>query len=139
GRLGSATRAPGSGAQEFLPAAEPAPQVLVDERRLPLQQVFGDLARRRQQVAVALQVRVAQQRLARLARAEELAGAPLDQVATRDLETVGSLVHRPQALSRRRGQRRPEHQHAYALARAAPDPAAQLVQLREPETLRVLD
>ncbi|TMA27619.1 MAG: hypothetical protein E6J87_21095 [Deltaproteobacteria bacterium] len=73
-----------------------------------------------------------------LARAQELARTADAQIGVRDREAVRRGEHRRQprfaALSRAA-----RHQHAQSRLRAAADAAAQLVQLREAEALRILD
>ena len=81
----------------------------------------------------------AQQRHARLARPQELARPPDAQILTRDLEAVVVLVDHLEARLCGFGHRFLEQQDAGALRRAAADPAAKLVQLREPEAFGVLD
>ena len=75
----------------------------------------------------------------RLARAQEFARSADHEVLARDLEPVGVLEDHLEAQLRDFAQRLLEQQHAGALCRAPPDAAAQLVQLREAEALRVLD
>ena len=73
-------------------------------------------------------------------RAPRNSPGPADlEVAARDLEAVVGLEHRLQARLRVSRQRRAVEQHADARRRAAADPAAQLVQLRQAEALGVLD
>ncbi len=95
----------------------------------------GDL----QQLVVAQQIANPERRQAGLARAEEVARAAELQVPLGDLEAVrrigeglepGASVLREWLLVQ---------EHAVRLVRAASDPAAQLMQLRQAETLGVLD
>jgi hypothetical protein len=70
-------------------------------------------------------------------------GAADFQVAPGDLEPVGRLHHglepRPGGLAQPRRVAGGIHQHAGRRRRTAADPSAQLVQLRQAETLRVFD
>src|SRR5207245_6553938 len=75
----------------------------------------------------------------RLARAEELPGPAELQVAPRDLEAVRGLADHLEPLARQARERRAVQQHAAARLRAPPDAPAQLMQLREPEPLGVVD
>src|SRR3970040_1365519 len=86
----------------------------------------GGLARRKDQVGVALEVGEAQQRHAALALAEVLAGTAQGEVALRDLEAVAAFVDHLEAAARGGPERRRVERDAYAVARATPDPAAQL-------------
>ncbi|HVG95254.1 MAG TPA: hypothetical protein VND21_12455, partial [Planctomycetota bacterium] len=71
-----------------------------------------------------------------LPRAEEVARAAQAQVLLRDLEpVVGARQHR-EAVGR--AGRRPVDEHAQAPDAAAPDAASELMELGEPEALRVL-
>src|SRR2546429_8140814 len=96
-------------------------------------QLAGRLACGAHEILVALNVGKAQQRHAALALAEILAGAAQPQVAARDLEAVRALVDRLQAFASALRERAGVEQDACAVARAAADAAAQLVQLREAE------
>ena len=90
------------------------------------------------QVFILHEVREAQQRHAALARAEVLGLAAQQHVLVRDAEAVGVLVDlepRPRAVR----ERMLVEQDVHALVGTASDPPAQLVQLREPEPLGVLD
>ena len=89
--------------------------------------------------ASRLEVGEAQQRQARLPRAEEFARAADAQVGTRDLEAVGLLEDHLEPRLGGVRQRLLEQQDARALRGAAPDAPAQLMQLRQPEALGVLD
>ncbi len=64
-------------------------------RRILLQQLVGGVARLLDQRDVLLEIGEAQQRHARLPRAQEFAGAADDEVLPRDLEAVVVLVDRP--------------------------------------------
>ena len=103
------------------------------------QQPGGDVARLVDDPLVGFQVGEAQHGLAGLARAEEFAGAADLQVAPRDLEAVGGLAHRHQALLGDLAERALIQQQADAGRRAAAHAPAQLVQLRQAEALGVLD
>ncbi len=72
-------------------------------------------------------------------RAEEFAGAAYFEIAPGDFEAVGGGAHRHQTLLGDPAQRTLIQQQAGAGRRAAADPAAQLMQLRQPEPLGVLD
>src|SRR2546425_11119500 len=98
-------------------------------------QLGGRLARGAHEVPVALDVGKAQQRHAALALAEILAGAAQQQVAARDFEAIRILKNHLQAFAGVARERSAEEQDARAVARAAADAAAQLVQLRETEAL----
>src|SRR6185503_10289501 len=84
------------------------------------------------------EIREAQQRVAALALTEKLAGSANLVVALRDLESIGGLENDLKPLTGVTGQLAVE-QDADALARAAPDAAAQLMQLRQSEALRTFD
>src|SRR6185503_10989206 len=90
-------------------------------------------------VAIANEIAGAQLRKSRLPRAEEISGAAQLEIAFRNHEAVGGGRHRFQALARIVGPRRLIQQDAHRLRRTAPDAAAQLMQLRQPESLRMLD
>src|SRR2546423_15451181 len=94
-------------------------------------QLGGRLACSAHEILVALDVGKAQQRHAALALAEILAGAAQQKVAMRDLEAIRALVDHLQAFAGAARERSAEEQDARAVARAAADAAAQLVQLRE--------
>ena len=108
-------------------------------RGILVQQALGGLACGDDERLVVHRVGEAQQRRARLSRAEELARPADREVAARDLEAIVGLEHRLQARLRGVGERRAVEQHADARAAAAADAAAQLVQLRQAEALGVLD
>src|SRR4029453_12154877 len=90
-------------------------------------------------VAIADEIAGAQLRESRLPRAEEISGAAQLEIAFRNHEAIGGGRHRLQALARIVGPRRLIQQDAHRLRRTAADAAAQLVQLRQPESLRMLD
>lgn len=134
------------------PVSAPALQVRRKSSRPRIQRArwaataSGCLARSHRRLArllgdghVGLQVGKAQQGQPGLARAEEFARPALLQIAPRDFESVAGLEHGAQPLARHLRQRRLVQQHADRLGGAAPDPAAQLVQLRQPEALGMLD
>src|SRR5438445_11634722 len=98
----------------------------------------GRLACGAHEVPVVLDVRKAQQRHTALALAEILAGAAQQQVAARDFEAIRILKNHLQAFAGVARERSAEEQDARAVARAAADAAAQLVQLRETEALGAL-
>ena len=77
--------------------------------------------------------------LARLARAQDLAGTTQAQILLGNTESVIGFAHQRQARPPGLAQRRSAQQDAAARPRAPPDPAAQLVELGKPEALRTLD
>src|SRR5262245_17276318 len=90
-------------------------------------------------VAVAHEVAGAQLGQPGLPRPEEISRPAQLEVALRDREAVARRGHRLQPLARVIGPGRLIHQEAVRFPLAAPDAAAQLVQLRETEPLGVLD
>ena len=76
----------------------------------------------------------------RLPRAEERAAAAKVEIDLGELEAVGRRDERLEALLRRLGQLllRARDEQAVGLLGAAPDPAAQLVELREAEAVGFL-
>jgi hypothetical protein len=108
--------------------------------RVFVQHLRGQFARPFEQVRIGGQVGKAQQRIARLARAQKLAGAANLQVAPGDLEAVVGLGHGAQALlggfAHAAAVVGGIQQHAGRGRRAAPYPAAQLVQLRSGQNAR---
>ena len=127
-------------AQILLPAAEPALEMA---RRRP-RDARRSSARAASRAASSSSTSASRSakrsmRHAALARAEEFARTANPQVLPRDLEAVVVLVDHLQPLARRLRQRLLVEQDADARRRAAPDAAAQLVQLREAEALGVLD
>ena len=86
-----------------------------------------------------LQIAVAQLRDTGLLGAEDLAGAAQAQIFLGDAEPVGGLAHHRQAAGALLGDLAAHQQEAVALAAAAPDAAAQLVELREAEAIGVED
>ncbi len=103
------------------------------------QQTLRGVAGGFEQIDVLRQIGVAQAGHARLPQAQQFARPAQFQVFLRQGEAVGEFAHRPQALARRRRQRRGEQQHAIRLRRTPPHPPAQLVQLRQPEALGMFD
>src|SRR4051794_16120592 len=102
---------------------------------MPLDHLARGLDRLAHQLAIALQVGEAQQRLAALPLAQVFAGPPDLEVALRDDEAARVFEDHLEALARGLGQRLAVKENAHALARAPSDAPAQLVQLREPEAL----
>src|SRR6185312_2385024 len=100
----------------------------------------GEIACALEQVAVGAQAREAEVAEPRLAGAEQLPLAAQLEVAFGELEAVGRLDERLQPRLRGVGQLvlRPRDEQAVRLLRAAADPAAQLMELREPEPVRLL-
>jgi len=78
---------------------------------------------------------------ARLARAEERAAAAQVEVDFRELEAVGRGDERLEPFLRRLRELflRARDEQAVGLLRSAPDPASQLVELRETEAVGLLD
>src|SRR5687767_7044663 len=74
-----------------------------------------------------------------LARAHHFAGAANLQILLGDAEAVRGLGHDAEPLLRDCGLFVRREKHAVGLIRAAPHAPAQLMKLREAETLRVLD
>ena len=103
------------------------------------QHLLGAIARGFNQVEILFQVCKAQQRHPALLPAEKFARPAQAQVRARDLEPVGGFEHHFQSLACPLRQRSLVEQDAHALVRTAPDPAAQLMQLRKTETLRMFD
>ena len=78
-------------------------------------------------------------RHAALPRAEHVAFAAQLQIFLGDAETVFGLAHDGETCFRRNTERRAVEQETARARSATADAATQLVQLRQPETLRVLD
>src|SRR5216684_7033469 len=99
-----------------------------------LDDLDGQVARFLHQLEVADYVAEAEAQGAGLARAQELAGTAELEIEIGELETVQRLreLREPLLLLVR-------HQHAIRLARPAADAAAELVELRETETVGVDD
>ena len=87
---------------------------------------------------VRLEIAELQRRQSALRRAEQIARPALIPVRFRHFEAVARLLQHRQ-LRRRFRRFLVAQQDAIRLVLAAPDAAAQLMQLREPEALRVLD
>ncbi len=87
---------------------------------------------------IAQQIADTQRRQPGLPGPEEIAGPAQLQVALRDFETVGGVRQRFQPLAPLFAERRLIKQDAVRLVRTASDAAAQLVQLGQAESLRVL-
>ena len=81
----------------------------------------------------------AEQRHPALPRAQHFAAAPQSQVLFGDDESILGAAHDVQSLARRVRQRLAIEQDTRRLLCAASDPAAQLVQLRQPEALGMID
>src|SRR5687767_14156671 len=112
-----------SGAQQFLPRAEPARHVPPGDARIFLDEALRGLRRLGDQPGVLVEPREAQQRVAALALAEQVALAAQPQVELRELEPVVVLVDRLEARPRGAGELLAEQQDALARARAAADTA----------------
>ena len=95
--------------------------------------------RDRDQPLVAGEIGEAQLRQPALPRAEHLAGAAQPQILLGDAEPVLGLAQDREPPPRDLAERRLVQQEAGRGLVAAPDAAAQLVQLREAEALGVLD
>ena len=91
------------------------------------------------QLMVAQQIADAKGRHTGLARAEKISRTAKLQIPFGNLEAVGRLGQRLEPIAALIGQRRLIQQHAVRLVRSAPDAPAQLMELREAESLRVLD
>ena len=92
-----------------------------------------------QQIFIRADVGEAQHRHTALPRAEQFAGTAQLQVMLCDGEAVGVLEDDFQARPRQLGKRLLVQQDAQALRRAAPHSPAQLMQLRQPHALGVVD
>ena len=110
-----------------------------DRTRLLTQQSFCHAFGIRQQIDVTLQIRDLQHRYTALAHTKKLAGATQMQIGLRNLETIGRFINHLEPRTRQRLQRLLIEQDATALFRAASDPPAQLMQLRKPHALSMLD
>src|SRR5690242_6139259 len=116
-------------------SAEPALDVRASGRGVALDHLLGRGDRHADEIGVVLHVGEAKQRIAALPLAEIFARPALLEVALRDHESIGVLVDDLEALARSFGELFAIEQDANALARAAPDAPAQLVQLRQAEAL----
>ena len=104
-----------------------------------LQQALSDTARQFDQLGIQLKIGVAQERHAGLTAPDEFTRPAQVQILAGNLETIGVLVDDFQACPRCRRQGRLIEQDAGRIVGAASDAAAQLMQLRETETLGMLD
>src|SRR6266536_6145304 len=104
---------------EFLLAAEPALEVRTSGAGLAPEQLFRRGARRFDQPQVALEIGKAEQRNARLPRAEKLTGTADHEVLPRDLEAVVVLVDHLEPRLGRLRHRLLEEQDAHTLRGAA--------------------
>src|SRR6266511_5711064 len=113
----------------------------LDEEPAPVCERVCLPARELEQVAIAAERCEAQAERTGLARAQQLALAADLEIALGEVEAVVRLDHRLQSRARRVGQLllRARDEQAVGLLAPAPDPAAKLVQLREPEAIRLLD
>src|SRR5258706_619156 len=127
-----------SGSEQVSPRAVPAFDMRAGALRVGFDQIVRRLVRLRDQILVLENVGVAQYQLAALALAEELPRAADLQVPFGDLEAIAALEDHFQPRARRLGQLAIE-QDADAVAPAAADAPAKLVQLREAEALGALD
>ena len=113
---------------------------LVVQRAFVVDELLGELARPLEQVTVGAQARETELREAGLARAEQL---PLPQleIDLGELEAVGRPDQRLEPRLRGVGQLllRARDQQAVRLLRPAPDPPSELMELREPEAVCLLD
>src|SRR5882724_11239720 len=88
---------------EVLPRLEPARDVRPSHARVALEQLGGGRLRRLDELHVLFQIREAQQRLAALPLAEDLAGPAQLEIALGDREAVDALVDDLQPLARQLG------------------------------------
>src|SRR6185295_4397219 len=119
--------------------AQPALDMGPCRRRVGLDQLRGSAACRLDEHAVAAQIGKAEQRVPALPLADVLAGSPQLEVVARDLEPVAVLAYHLEPRARGIRQAFPEKKDADAVARAAPDAPAQLVELRQAEALGAFD
>src|SRR5258708_23304027 len=106
---------------------------------MALQQLSRSVDRVGYQLAIALEIREAQQRLAALPLAQILARPAQLELALRDVEAVGALEDDRELVGRGPGERFSEKQDAHAVPGAPADAAAQLMKLREAEAFGALD
>src|SRR5688500_18975381 len=92
-----------SGAQQFLPRAEPARQVPPGDGRILLDEALRGLRRLGDQLAVLVEPRETQKRVAALALAQKVPLAAQPQVELREPESVVVLVDRLETRPRRLG------------------------------------
>src|SRR5437879_4169532 len=108
------------------------------QRRIAREHERGVVARRADIFAVYRYASDSEARHTGLARAEHIAFAAQLQVLLGDAEAVLGLAHDGEPRLRGLTERRLVDQQAGRVLGAAPDAAAQLVKLREPEALGVL-
>src|SRR6266508_5843129 len=125
--------------RELLPRSEPTLHVRSGRPQIILDEAFSRLLRSFDELDVALKVSKAQQRIATLPRSQVFSRAAQLEIALRDLEAVVTLVDHLEPVARQARKRFVVKQDAVACAGTAPDSSAQLVQLREAETLSALD
>src|SRR5688500_12713430 len=101
--------------RQLLARAQPARDMATGRRGIRRHQREGGCLRLGHEVAVEVEVGEAQQRVAALALAEQVALAAQPQVELRDLEAVGVLEDRLQALAGAAGKLVAEEQDAVAL------------------------
>src|SRR5712691_12163255 len=109
------------------------------ERRIAREDERGVVARRPDQLAVHLDARELEPGQAGLAGAEHVAFAAQPEVFLGDAEPVLALAHDGEPRLGGVAERRLVEQQAGRMLGAAPDAAAQLMELGEPEPLGVLD
>src|SRR5499433_1196058 len=109
-----------------------------EELRISRHEGEGLASRLLQHGAVAQEIRDAELRKTRLARAEEIARAAQLEVGLRDAKAIVRRRHGVDAAARLLGSRSRE-EDAVALPRSPPHPATKLMQLREAEALGMLD
>src|SRR5207253_6544434 len=114
-----------SGLDEILPAAQPALEMRLRGSGVVAQQLIGCVARLLDQRNVALEIGEAQQRDARLPRAQEFTRPANQQILPRNLEAVAVLVDDLETLLGGLGERLLEQQHARAFRGAASDAPAE--------------
>src|SRR5579862_3586453 len=117
---------------------DPAPGEGGDALRARLEELRGRL-HAWQEIRIAHQIRDPKLREAGLARTEQLPRPAQLEIAPRDLEAVVGGTDDLEARARRLGERCPIEEETGAGLGAAADAAAQLVQLRQPHALGVLD
>src|SRR5260370_32295832 len=107
--------------------------------RVAADQRLGRLLRRFDEPGVALKVGKAQQRIATLPRSQVFSRAAQLEIAACNLKSVVVFKDNVEALACVPRKRTAKKQYTYALARAAPDSTAQLVQLRKAQALGAVD
>ncbi len=120
-------------------ASEDPTRVGPGHGRVPREELEGVLAGAHQEPRVVRQVGHREARKTVLPDPQELAGPPELEVPLRDREPVVRVGEHLDALARLVGRAPPHHEDAVGPVRSAPDAAAELVELREPEPLGVLD